>query len=886
MSFKSVSQVRSTFLDFFERHGHSVQPSAPIVPDNDPSVMFSVAGMVPFKNVFTGLETRPYTRAASSQKCLRAGGKHNDLENVGFTARHHTFFEMLGNFSFGDYFKEDAIDMAWRLLTQDFALPKEKLLVTVYADDHEAANLWKKIAGLPDDKIIRIATDDNFWRMGDTGPCGPCSEIFYDHGDTVFGGPPGSADEDGDRFMEIWNLVFMQYEQTGPDTLLPLPKPSIDTGTGLERLSTVMQGKNDNFDIDLMRAIIMASADASNIDPDGAFKTSHRVIADHLRAASFMISGGIMPSNEGRGYVLRRIMRRAMRHVHMMGVHDPMMHKLVPALVTQMGDHYPELKEQESFIKQTLESEETRFRNTLDRGLKLLEDETSKLGSNEALAGDVAFKLFDTYGFPLDLTQDVLKSQKRAVDVAGFQAAMEAQKALARKSWVGSGDAGSQKIWFDLKDQFGASEFLGYNADKGQGKILAIIKDGQNVQSAKAGELVQILTNQTPFYAESGGQIGDTGYLTESTGASHPVSVRINSTQKQLGALHVHIGDVQKGEITVGQTLIMEIDTPERLAIRANHSATHLLHAALRAKLGTHVTQKGSLVDKDRLRFDFSHNDAITKEDIAEIESSINAHIRQNSAVNTKIMSPDAARDAGAMALFGEKYGDEVRVVSMGFGDNQGNYSIELCGGTHVQRTGDIGLFKITSISTVAGGIKRIEAVTGQGAFAWLDSRSDLLQQSADILTIPVDKLPQRLESILQDKKALEQKISQLQTQIAVGGKGADNTDEVQMIGATPFIGKILDNVPTKNLRGIADQLKVKYKGAVIALVSINEDKVGLLISVDTDLTAQYNAVDLIAKAVPAIGGQGGGGRPDFAQAGGSNPSGAQQAIDDIKKLL
>ncbi|HYV88128.1 MAG TPA: alanine--tRNA ligase, partial [Candidatus Polarisedimenticolia bacterium] len=709
---QTANEIRRTFLEYFAANGHTIVPSSPLVPRNDPTLMFTNAGMVQFKNVFTGMEKRDYSRATTSQKCVRAGGKHNDLENVGYTARHHTFFEMLGNFSFGDYFKDRAIELAWNLVTRDFGLAKDKLLVTVYAEDDDAFNLWRKIAGLPEGKIIRIPTSDNFWAMGDTGPCGPCSEIFYDHGDKIPGGPPGSPDADGDRFIEIWNLVFMQFEQVTKEKRVNLPRPSIDTGMGLERLAAVLQGKHDNYDIDLFRALIAASADATATSPNGAHAVSHRVIADHLRATSFLIADGVLPSNEGRGYVLRRIMRRAMRHAQKLGARDPLMWRLVPALTAEMGQAYPELIRAQAIITETLRLEETRFRHTLERGLKLLDEETAHLGPDKVLNGEVAFKLYDTYGFPLDLTQDILRGQNGSVDTTGFNAAMERQRAAARKAWVGSGEATTDQIWFDIREKVGATDFLGYATEVAEGQITALVKDGKQVQQVKAGDDVAIIANQTPFYGESGGQMGDAGDFIGAKG----VEIAIADTQKKLGDMHVHFGRVTSGTLSLGDAMEMRVDGERRARLRANHSATHLLHEALRRRFGDHVTQKGSLVAPDRLRFDYSHPMAPSAEDLAAVSAEVNRRVRNNAEVLTRLMTPDEAVKQGALALFGEKYGEEVRVVSMGGEDDGQNFSTELCGGTHVRRTGDIGLFKIVGEAAVASGVRRIEALTGPGA--------------------------------------------------------------------------------------------------------------------------------------------------------------------------
>ncbi|WP_343718282.1 alanine--tRNA ligase, partial [Inquilinus sp.] len=789
---QTVNDIRSTFLDFFGENGHEVVASSPLVPRNDPTLLFTNAGMVQFKNVFTGMETRPYQRATTSQKCVRAGGKHNDLENVGYTARHHTFFEMLGNFSFGDYFKERAIDLAWGLITKEYGLPKDKLLVTVYHTDDEAAGLWRRIAGLPEERIIRIPTSDNFWAMGDTGPCGPCSEIFFDHGPGIAGGPPGSPDEDGDRFIEIWNLVFMQYEQVTKETRVDLPRPSIDTGMGLERIAAVLQGKHDNYDIDLMRALIEASADATNSDPDGPHKVSHRVIADHLRATSFLMADGVMPSNEGRGYVLRRIMRRAMRHAHLIGARDPVMYRLVPALVRQMGAAYPELVRAEALITETLKLEETRFKQTLDRGLRLLEDETGRLGSGQALPGDVAFKLYDTYGFPLDLTQDVLRGQGRAVDTAGFETAMERQRAEARKNWAGSGEAATGALWFELKEKLEPTEFLGYDTEAAEGVVTALVVDGQVVDQAGPGAEVLVVVNQTPFYGESGGQMGDAGTITLAGGtAPGGVTVAVRDTQKQAGVLWAHIGTVAGGTLKVGDAVELKVDHARRSALRANHSATHLLHEALRRRLGEHVTQKGSLVAPERLRFDISQPRPLTPEDIAVVEAEVNARIRENSEVTTRLMTPEDAIAAGAMALFGEKYGDTVRVVGMGQDGNR-VYSQELCGGTHVSRTGDIGAFRLVSEGAVAAGIRRIEAVTGEGAVAYAAHRDALLADAAGALKVTPEELPARLAALVEERRRLEREVSDLRRKLATAGTGGGSGPEVKEIAGVKFTGRIL----------------------------------------------------------------------------------------------
>jgi alanyl-tRNA synthetase len=883
---QTVNDIRSTFLDYFVRHGHEVVESSPLVPRNDPTLMFTNAGMVQFKNVFTGAEARPYKRASTSQKCVRAGGKHNDLDNVGYTARHHTFFEMLGNFSFGDYFKDTAIELAWNLVTGEFGLSKDRLLVTVYADDDEAFGLWRKIAGLDERRIIRIATDDNFWRMGDTGPCGPCSEIFYDHGPEVAGGPPGSADQDGDRFIEIWNLVFMQYEQVSPDQRVLLPRPSIDTGMGLERVAAVLQGKHDNYDIDLMRALILASAEATHTSPDGAQAVSHRVIADHLRASCFLIADGVLPSNEGRGYVLRRIMRRAMRHAHMLGAREPLMHRLVPHLVRQMGTAYPELVRAQALMTETLKLEETRFKQTLERGLRLLDEEVAGLPVGEALSGETAFRLYDTYGFPLDLTQDVLRGRGLQVDLSGFNAAMERQREEARRSWSGSGEAATERLWFEIKDEVGATEFLGYDTEVAEGKVVAIVRGGERVERAEAGGQVQVIVNQTPFYAESGGQVGDAGVMFGTGG----VEVEVEDTQKRLGLLWVHEAKVTRGTLSVGDIVELRVDRTRRSAIRANHSATHLLHEALRRRLGEHVTQKGSLVAPERLRFDISQPTPVSGDDLAAVEAEVNRRILANSDVVTRLMSPDEARALGAMALFGEKYGDEVRVVSMGGRepDLQRDFSIELCGGTHVQRTGDIGLFKIVGEGAVAAGVRRVEALTGEGALTYLNGQERSLAEAAAALKTTPAEVPARVAALVEERRRLERELGELRKQLALagGGGGAGASAGEAEVNGVKFAGRVLQDFPPKDLKPMADELKRKLGSGVVALVSTAEGKASIVVGVTDDLTARFNAVDLVKAGASALGGKGGGGRPDMAQAGGPDAGRAQAALDEVAALL
>ncbi len=879
----SVNDIRQTFLDFFKSNGHTPVQSAPLVPRNDPTLLFNNAGMVPFKNVFTGAEKRDYVRAASSQKCVRAGGKHNDLDNVGYTARHHTFFEMLGNFSFGDYFKEDAIALAWELLTKTYDLSPDRLTVTVYHEDEEAPVLWKKIAGLPDERIISIATADNYWSMGDTGPCGPCSEIFFDHGDHIPGGPPGTPEEDGDRFVEIWNLVFMQFDQQAGGDKIPLPKPSIDTGMGLERIAAVLQGKHDNYDIDLMRALIEASADASGVAPDGDHAVSHRVIADHLRATSFLIADGVLPSNEGRGYVLRRIMRRAMRHAHIIGAQDPLMYRLVPALVTQMGQAYPELQRAQALVTETLKLEEERFRTTLDRGLKLLDEEVARLGDAKSLPGETAFKLYDTYGFPLDLTQDALRVRGLGVDTAGFDEAMARQKAEARAAWSGSGEAATDIIWLELRDTHGATECLGYDTQSAEGKIVALVKDGVVVDELAQGDEGAVIVNQTPFYAESGGQSGDTGIMIGANATSFAVS----DTAKRAGDLHVHMGKVTKGSLATGGIVELRVDDERRTQLRANHSATHLLHEALRRVLGDHVTQKGSLVAQERLRFDFSHPRALTADEIAEVEAIANAVVRNNGDVATRLMTPDEAIEAGALALFGEKYGDEVRVLSMGHSgalDRAGYFSTELCGGTHVARTGDIALIKIISESAVASGVRRIEALTGETARQHMAAQEARAREAADVLKTTIDDLPARVAQLAEERRKLERELAEARKQAALAGAsgGGASTAAVRQVAGVNVIARRLDGVPAKELRGLVDDGKGEIGSGIVAIVGVDDGKAAIAVGVTSDLTDRFSAVDLVRVGSAALGGKGGGGRPDMAQAGGPDATKADQALEAI----
>jgi alanyl-tRNA synthetase len=881
---QTANDIRAAFLDYFAANGHEIVPSSPLVPRNDPTLLFTNAGMVQFKNVFTGVEKRPYQRATTSQKCVRAGGKHNDLENVGYTARHHTFFEMLGNFSFGDYFKDRAIELAWNLITKEYGLSKDKLLVTVYSEDDDAARLWAKIAGLPEQKIIRIPTSDNFWAMGDTGPCGPCSEIFYDHGPEIPGGPPGSPDEDGDRFIEIWNLVFMQFEQTATERH-PLPRPSIDTGMGLERIAAVLQGKHDNYDIDLFRALIQASADASGVAADGPHAVSHRVIADHLRASSFLIADGVLPSKEGRGYVLRRIMRRAMRHAHIIGCKEPLMWRLVPALTTQMGAAFPELIRAQALITETLRFEEANFKQTLERGLRLLDEEEDRLSAGQDFPGEVAFRLYDTFGFPLDLTEDVLRSRGRKVAIAGFDAAMARQREEARKSWVGSGEAATGASWFALREELGPTEFLGYDTETAEGVILAILKGGERVEVAQAGDDVAIVVNQTPFYGESGGQLGDTGVIFSAAGGE----VAVRDTIREAGDLFVHLGAVAHGALKAGDAVELRVDGERRKRLRANHSVTHLLHQALRHRLGEHVTQKGSLVAPDRLRFDFSHPRPVSAADLSAIEAEVNSRIRANSEVRTRLLSPDQAIKEGAMALFGEKYGEEVRVVAMGDDEDEATgvarpYSVELCGGTHVHRTGDIGLFKAIGESSVASGVRRIEALTGAAAEAYLAEEEDLLHQAAGVLRTSPAELPARVTRLVEEQRRLERELAEARR--ALAGSGQSTAPAATKIGDVAFDGRVVDDVPGRELRSLADDLKRRIGSGVVAVVSRDDGKAAIVVGVTQDLTPRFDAVGLVRVGAEILGGKGGGGRPDMAQAGGPDATRAEEALDAVRQAL
>jgi alanyl-tRNA synthetase len=879
-----VNDIRSTFLDYFGKNGHEIVSSSPLVPRNDPTLMFTNAGMVQFKNVFTGLESRPYSTATTSQKCVRAGGKHNDLDNVGYTARHLTFFEMLGNFSFGDYFKEQAIELAWKLVTEGFDLPKSRLLVTVYSEDEEAATLWKKIAGFSDDKIIRISTSDNFWQMGDTGPCGPCSEIFIDQGENVWGGPPGSAEEDGDRFLEFWNLVFMQFDQTAPGERSLLPRPSIDTGMGLERMACVLQGKQSVFDTDLFRTLIGTIEDVMGAKAEGS--ASHRVIADHLRSSAFLIADGVLPSNEGRGYVLRRIMRRAMRHAQLLGAKEPTMYRLLPTLIQEMGRAYPELVRAEALISETLKLEETRFRKTLERGLSLLSDATTELDKGDMLDGETAFKLYDTYGFPLDLTQDALRAREIGVDIAGFTDAMERQKAEARKSWSGSGDKATETVWFELKEKLGATEFLGYDTESAEGVVQAIVRDGKSVESAEAGEEVQIVVSQTPFYGESGGQMGDTGVIT-----TDHAKVTVSDTAKKGEGLFVHVATVGEGTLKVGDAVALTVDHARRSRLRSNHSATHLLHEALREVLGTHVAQKGSLVAPERLRFDVSHPKPMTAEELQRVEEMANAIILQNSAVKTRLMSVDDAIAEGAMALFGEKYGDEVRVVSMGVatdGPKAGKpYSIELCGGTHVNATGDIGLVRVLGESAVGSGVRRVEAVTGEAARAYLAEQDERVKTLAGALKVQPAELVARVEALMDERRKLEKELADAKRRLAMGGGQGGSTDDVREVAGIKFMGKALAGIDAKDLKGLADEGKASLGSGVVTLIGVSEDgKASAVVAVTPDLVERFSAVDLVRVASAALGGKGGGGRPDMAQAGGPDGAKADEALEAVAAAL
>ena len=880
----SLRDIRATFLDYFGRNGHEIVPSSPLVPQDDPTLLFVNAGMVPFKNVFTGKEKRPYTRATSSQKCVRAGGKHNDLDNVGYTARHHTFFEMLGNFSFGDYFKEKAIHHAWELVTKEYGLPADRLLVTVYSEDEEARILWRKIAGLTDDRIISISTSDNFWSMGDTGPCGPCSEIFFDHGADIPGGPPGSPDEDGDRFIEIWNLVFMQYEQISADERVNLPKPSIDTGMGLERIAAILQGKHNNYEIDLFANLIRAGESVLGVKAEGTALASHRVIADHLRSTCFLMADGVSPSNEGRGYVLRRIMRRAMRHAHLLGATEPVMWKLVEALKLEMGEAYPELVQAQPMLEDTLRMEEERFQTTLGRGLGLLEEATAGLSNGAVLPGDTAFKLYDTYGFPLDLTQDALRAKGMTVDEAGFETAMDKQRSDARASKFSSGQAAPAEVWFAVRDKAGASKFLGYDGEEGRGKLAAIVADAKQAKALGHGQSGELVFDATPFYGESGGQAGDSGLIEFENGAVF----RVTDTQKRGGDMHAHIGVLERGEITLGDSAVLKVDTARRTTTRANHSATHLLHAALRDVLGPQVAQKGSYVGPDRLRFDFSQNKPISPAELAAVEAQVNAVIRQNLAVSTREMTPDAAIEAGALALFGEKYGETVRVLAMGQALDGGDkaYSVELCGGTHVARTGDIALFKIVADSSVASGVRRIEGLTGEAARLYMEEQIGFGRAAADALKTPPADLPARVASLIDERKKLERQLAEAKKQLAMGGGAAGAPAGPEEIAGIKFIGRVVEGVGGKDLRGLIDEAKAQMGSGIAAFISNNEGKAALAVGVTGDLVERFSAVELVRAGAAPVGGKGGGGRADFAQAGGPDGDKAQAGLDAIRAAL
>ncbi|MFD0918105.1 alanine--tRNA ligase [Pseudahrensia aquimaris] len=880
-----VNDIRSSFLSYFEKNGHTAVESSPLVPRNDPTLMFTAAGMVQFKNVFTGLETRDYTRAATSQKCVRAGGKHNDLDNVGYTARHHTFFEMLGNFSFGDYFKADAIELAWNLLTKEFGLDAAKLLVTVYHTDDEAFDLWKKIAGLNDERIIRIATSDNFWSAGDTGPCGPCSEIFFDHGDHIWGGPPGSPEEDGDRFVEIWNLVFMQYEQVTPDERVDLPKPSIDTGMGIERIAAVLQGTHDNYEIDLFKALIRASEEATGVGSDEKTRASHRVIADHLRAVCFLIADGVLPSNEGRGYVLRRIMRRAMRHASLLGAQDPLMWRLVPALIGQMGSAYPELGRNEALMSETLKLEETRFRKTLNRGLSLLDEASAELNEGDKLDGETAFKLYDTYGFPLDLTQDALRRRGIEVDTDTYNVAMERQKQEARASWQGAGGAAEESIWFKLREEHGATEFLGYGTEKAEGVVQALVRDGETVGALKQGETGWLIVNQTPFYGESGGQMGDTGLV-----SGPDCSLNVSDTRRKADGLFIHEVTVNDGSIKVGDALTLEVDHARRAQLRANHSATHLVHEALREVLGNHVSQKGSLVAPERLRFDFAHPKPVEVSEMAQVDDLANAYVMQNDAVTTTLMAVDDAIELGAQAQFGEKYGDEVRVVSMGKimeGERAGKpWSLELCGGTHVNQTGDIGLVAIVSESAVSSGVRRIEALTGKAAREYLQGQDELLREAAAALKSAPADVPSRVATLLDERKKLERELAEAKKRLAMGGGSADQAGP-ETIGDVMFSGRVIEGISPKELKGLVDEEKSRLGSGIVAIAAKTEDgKAAVVVGVSGDLIERFSAVDMVRAASEAVGGKGGGGRPDMAQAGGPDGEKCDAALAAVRTLI
>ena len=874
----TTSEIRAAFLEYFRANGHEVLPSSPLVPRNDPTLLFTSAGMVQFKNIFTGQEKRSHPRATTSQKCLRAGGKHNDLENVGYTARHHTFFEMLGNFSFGDYFKEQAIEHAWTLVTREFDVDANRLLATVYADDDEAYDLWQKISGLSEERILRIATSDNFWAMGDTGPCGPCSELFFDHGDQIPGGPPGSPDEDGDRFVEIWNLVFMQYEQESSDRRVLLPRPSIDTGMGLERMAAVMQGFTDNYDIDLFRTLIEASKAATGADENEGRSVSHRVIADHLRASAFVIAEGVLPSNEGRGYVLRRIARRAMRHAHLLGAREPVLWKIAGSVIAEMGDAFPELAHARTLIAETLKGEETRFGETLERGMRLLANETSKLGDGAALPGATAFQLYDTYGFPIDLTEDILRSEGRALDRAGFEAAMAEQRRKARAAWSGTGDTKAERVWFEVRDEAEPTEFLGYAGTSAEAVVSAIVTDGEQVRVADSTSgTIGVICNQTPFYAEGGGQVGDTGTIRWPNGA-----MTVSDTHSRAEALHVHFGTVDEGELRIGEAVELAVDEDRRAGLRIHHSATHLLHAALRERLGGHVIQKGSLVAPDRLRFDISHPRAVTGEELEDIERKVNSWIRADASVETRLLPPDEAMKSGALGLFGEKYGDEVRVVRMG-ADAGPTFSLELCGGTHVGRTGEIGVLKIVSESALASGVRRLEAVVGPAALKLFQDHAHVLDGLAAGLGVRQNELANRIERLLKERRELERTVEDLRQKLA---RGDTETVAPTEIAGVRVAGRVLDGVPPKVLRGQAEELRNTLGSGLAVVVTSFEGKGSLVVAVSEDLTNRFDAVDLVQAGVAALGGQRGGGRRDMAQGGGPDGAATRKALQAVQQAI
>ena len=871
----TVNQIRKTFLNYFEKNGHKIIPSSSLVPDNDPTLMFTNSGMVQFKNIFTGAETAPYKRATTSQKSVRAGGKHNDLDSVGYDVRHHTFFEMLGNFSFGDYFKEEAINYAWELVTKEFGLPKDRLAVTVFHTDEVSRNIWKKVSGLPEDRIIGIATKDNFWQMGDTGPCGYCSEIFYDHGPEVWGGLPGTPEEDGDRWIEIWNLVFDEFEDLPDGSRIPLKQKCIDTGMGLERISAILQGVHSNYDIDLFRNLTADIAKIAGTDPKGPLESSHNVIADHLRSMSFLIADGVLPSNEGRGYVLRRIMRRAMRHAYLLGVKEPMIYKLLPSLQREMGEAYPELYRAQNLISDTIKTEETRFLRTLDKGLRLLDDETKNLKEGDELSGATAFKLYDTYGFPLDLTQDALKAKNISVDTRSFDEAMEKQRAEARRNWAGSGDAGTDKIWFELQDKLGSTEFLGYNTLRADAEITALVQNGQEISETSAGEFY-LLANQTPFYGEMGGQVGDIGTI-----VGDGFEIEVTDTKKKLDGLWVHVCKMLNGSVRKGTFASFRVNEENRHAIEANHTVTHLLHHALQEKFGASVTQKGSMVAADKMRFDIAYPKQISEPEIRDLENAVNRLIRANLPVHTNIMNQEDAIKAGAMALFGEKYGDEVRVVCVGDG-----VSMELCGGTHVKQTGSIGYFNIVSESAIAAGVRRLECGTGTAAEKFTQDIEDRLHRVGACLKAGFNDIENRVVQLLEEKKKLEAQIFDLKKKF-VSNKAADNPDKFEAVNGVKFVAKIIENIPPKELKAFIDEIKAQSKDdTVVAFFSPAEGKVSVVIGVSDNIKDRLPATNLIKVVAPFVGAQGGGGRPDMAQTGGSDDTRLNEAIDALRKAI